>query len=125
MKKVNVLLIFLTTIFSQYSYAHGGNAHSHSTREQVAWEKIKAGALIVDTRTASEYNEKSLPNAINIPYQNIVMAFKSREIPKDRVVVFYDRSGNRSAKALFSLRVHGYKNLHNGGGLEALLKAKP
>jgi len=125
MKKINVLLLLLTAIFSQYSNAHGGSEHSHSTREQVAWEKIKDGALIIDTRTTKEYTEKSLTNAINIPYQNIVAAFKSRQIPKDRSVVFYDRSGNRSAKALLSLRVHGYTNLHNGGGLEALLTAKP
>jgi len=125
MRLIALLLIMLSTVYSQDSYAHGDDKHTHFTREQVAWQKISQGALLIDTRTASEHSEKSLSSAINIPYQDIVEKFKLLEIRKDRDVVFYDRSGNRSGKAIINLRKAGYTNLHNGGGIDALLTAKP
>ncbi|NRA55549.1 MAG: rhodanese-like domain-containing protein [Gammaproteobacteria bacterium] len=95
------------------------------SREQKTWQLIEAGALIVDARTAQEYAAGHLEGAINIPFDVAVSLFKTLDISKNRDIVLYCRSGNRSGMAFESLTKAGYTNLHNGGGLNAILAAKP
>ena len=113
--KIIVLLlsIFTTTI-----------AQAGDDRERQAWQLIDQGALIIDARTAQEYAQGHLAGAINIPFDVAVSQFKALEIRKDRSVVLYCRSGNRSGKALAALKNAGYKVLHNGGGYNDLQAAK-
>jgi phage shock protein E len=125
MKIILALLMLSTTLLPPISYAHGGEDHKHLTREQVAWQKSAQGALIVDVRTAQEYGQQQIANAINIPYKKIVKQFKALEVRKDRIIVLYCRSGNRAGKAIMSLRKAGYTNLHNAGGINDFLAAKP
>ncbi|MEH6822701.1 MAG: rhodanese-like domain-containing protein [Motiliproteus sp.] len=93
------------------------------SREQKAWSLIEQGALIIDVRTTEEYAAGHLPNALHIPYQQIAQQFAQLEVRKDRSVVLYCRSGNRSGKAYSALESSGYSALHNAGGLMALVKA--
>ena len=88
---------------------------------KVAWNKIEAGALVVDVRTPDEFAQGHLPNAINIPYQQINSAFSQQKIAKDRSVVVYCRSGNRSGIANQMLVSEGYTNVYNGGGYQVLM----
>jgi len=124
MLKIKLLLAGLALIASSAAFGHGDEKHSHQTREQVAWQQIDHGALIIDARTAQEYAQGHLSGAINIPFDVIVAQFDTLEIRKDRKVVLYCRSGNRSGKALASLKQAGYSNLHNGGGFTGLMKVK-
>ncbi|MEH6472855.1 MAG: rhodanese-like domain-containing protein [Halopseudomonas sp.] len=91
------------------------------SREQQAWSLIQQGSLIIDVRTTEEYAASHLPNALHIPYQQIEKQFALLEIRKDRPVVLYCRSGNRSGIAYSILQDAGYTALHNGGGIGALL----
>ncbi|MGS0827548.1 rhodanese-like domain-containing protein [Shewanella sp. 0m-8] len=88
---------------------------------KVTWQKIEAGALVVDVRTPEEFAQGHLPNAINIPYQQIDSAFAKQQIAKDRSVVVYCRSGNRSGIANKMLVGEGYTNVYNGGGYQMLM----
>lgn len=90
-----------------------------------AWAKIEAGAMVVDVRTAEEYAEGHLDNAINIPFETIAAEFAKRNIAKDTPVVVYCRSGRRSGIANESLVNAGYLEIYNGGGYESLASAKP
>ncbi|MFT6915655.1 MAG: phage shock protein E [Motiliproteus sp.] len=92
------------------------------SREQQAWSLIDQGALIIDVRTTAEYADNHLPQALHIPYQQIKKQFAQLEIRKDRAVVLYCRSGNRSGIAYKTLKSQGYSALYNGGGLKELLK---
>ncbi|GIU27785.1 rhodanese-like domain-containing protein [Shewanella sp. MBTL60-007] len=91
---------------------------------KVAWQKIEAGALVVDVRTPEEFAQGHLPNAINIPYEQINTAFSNKQIAKDRSVVVYCRSGNRSGIANQMLVREGYTNVYNGGGYQMLMSQK-
>ena len=95
------------------------------SRESQAWQLIQQGALIIDVRTTEEYAAAHLPNALHIPYQQIGERFAQLEIRKDRDVVLYCRSGNRSGIAYRMLLEEGYTALHNGGGLRALIQSAP
>lgn len=72
--------------------------------------------LIIDVRSEYEYEKGHLLNAINLPYDDDD-DFKSElnEIIdyKDKTVLVYCRSGNRSEKAAVKLVDNGFKNVKN------------
>jgi len=112
---IMIMVAFLSLTVSQLSWAADKEA-------KIAWDMIDAGALIVDVRTAGEFQAGHLPNAINIPFEQIAATFKARKIAKDKSVVLYCRSGRRSGIAFDTLISEGYTNSYNGGGYETLKK---
>ena len=66
-------------------------------------------------RTADEYRSGYIPGAINISLQELEQ--KLNKIPKDKPVVVYCRSGNRSAHAAQILLAAGYADVYDLGGL--------
>lgn len=93
-----------------------------SQRADAAWELIESGALVVDVRTPEEFAQGHLDNAINIPLNTVETGFA--DIAKDRSIVVYCRSGNRSGMAMESLVKQGFINVHNGGGLSEMQEAQ-
>ena len=85
-----------------------------------ARELIKDGALLVDVRTPSEY-EEHISGAINIPHLQINDRLSEFGSDKERQIVVYCRSGHRSEIAKSMLEKAGYKNVCNGGGYEDLV----
>ena len=76
---------------------------------------IKNGALVVDVRTADEYNSGHFPGALLIPHGEI--GARLGELgAKDRPIVLYCRSGNRSGIALHILESSGFTKAVNAGG---------
>ncbi len=64
------------------------------------------GAIIVDVRTPAEYKTKHIKGAINLPVRELHNSYV--RLPKNKEIVVYCRSGNRSASATKLLRQHGY-----------------
>lgn len=82
-------------------------------------QKQQNGAIIIDVRSAQEYNEGHLNYAKNIPdykiNNNIVNIIQN----KNQEIVLYCESGTRSKKAYKKLTKYGYTNVYNlYGGLE-------
>jgi rhodanese-related sulfurtransferase len=74
--------------------------------------KADAQALFVlDVRTPDEYAAGYVPGAVNIPHDQL--ASRLAEVPKDREVVVYCRSGRRSEIAGQVLSGHGYTKLEH------------
>ncbi|NOI65203.1 MULTISPECIES: rhodanese-like domain-containing protein [unclassified Vibrio] len=111
-KKLTVIVLSLCAFFAQAS-----------ERAEQAWQLIDQGALLVDVRTPQEFADGHLDNAINYPLNTVTTAFNN--VDKNRLIVVYCRSGNRSGQALRYLKQVGYTRVFNGGGLQELLKAKP
>ncbi|MGA7161642.1 MAG: rhodanese-like domain-containing protein [Bacteroidota bacterium] len=81
--------------------------------------RIKAGAKIVDVRTAEEFREEHYPNALNIPVDQIRQRL-SELGEKNASIVLYCASGARSAFAARILKSAGYTDVINAGGLADL-----
>ena len=62
--------------------------------------------VIVDVRTQEEYTSGHVVNAINIPYDEID---ETTDLDKDKTIIVYCRSGNRSGKAFTVLKNLGYE----------------
>ncbi len=82
---------------------------------QVVREKIKAGAKLVDVRTPEEFRGGSYPGAVNIPLQDI--GRRLSELPKNKAVVVFCRSGSRSAMAARAMKKAGFADVVNAGAL--------
>ena len=95
------------------------------SREVRAWNLISMGALLVDARTPEEFASGHLEGAINIPHDQTVARIAEFGSDKDRSIVVFCRSGNRSGQAQGFLEEHGFSSVHNGGGYEPMLAVKP
>lgn len=67
---------------------------------------VAEGATLLDVRTAQEFAAGHLDGAVNIPVDQVEARLP--EIPRDRPVVVYCRSGARSRNAASVLRRSGY-----------------
>jgi phage shock protein E len=65
--------------------------------------------FVLDVRTPQEYAEGHVPGAVNVPHDQL--ASRLDEVPKDRDVVVYCRSGRRSDLAADVLAEHGYQRV--------------
>ena len=68
-----------------------------------------SGALVIDVRETSEYEEGHVPGAVNIPLRTL--GANLDKIPTDRQVYVYCKSGFRAGQALSSLGMLGYDNV--------------
>lgn len=71
--------------------------------------------LLLDVRLPEEFVQEHLPGAVHIPVQ--VLRDHLAELPTDRPVIFYCRSGNRTKKAAEILTQAGYQTLYDLGGM--------
>ena len=78
---------------------------------------IKNGALLIDVRSAGEFQSGHAKGAINIPHDSIDRVVHQHAPEKERAIIVYCRSGNRSSAAKNSLARIGYTNVVNGGTL--------
>jgi phage shock protein E len=81
--------------------------------------------FVLDVRSPEEFKEVHVPGAVNIPYDQ--MAARLAEVPKDKDVVLYCRSGRRAGIAADVLAANGYTRLsHLEGDMPAWLeKGRP
>lgn len=88
---------------------------------------IASGAVVIDVRTADEFADRHLANAVNLPVDELSgrLAELDRLVGGDRTrpVVVYCSAGKRAARAKAQLEAAGYTRVVNGGGLDDLSAA--
>ena len=79
----------------------------------------KAKAIFVDVRTPQEVAQGTVAGSLNIPLQQIQARYS--ELPKDKSLLIFCRSGKRSRAASDFLIQQGYTKVYNvdGGFLAA------
>ncbi|MGE0401416.1 MAG: rhodanese-like domain-containing protein [Kofleriaceae bacterium] len=108
--------------------AHAAPAPTTSARASKdpakAREMIASGAAVLDVRTTDEYAGDHLPQATNIPIQELSSRVAEVEKltggDKSKPLVVYCAAGGRAGKAKTQLEAQGYTNVVNGGGLDDL-----
>lgn len=71
--------------------------------------------VLLDVRTPQEFASGHIPGAINISIDEL--AGRLSEVPQDKPVVLYCRSGNRSNQAAQLLDRAGYTQIYDLGGI--------
>jgi rhodanese-related sulfurtransferase len=69
--------------------------------------------LILDVRSSREYRAGHVPNALNIPHNELVARLSELESATDRPIVVYCKSGHRAGLATSMLGEAGYTDLHH------------
>lgn len=81
-------------------------------------------ALLVDVREPGEYSAGHLLGAKNVPLERLTAGAAELTKKKDRPVILYCDSGNRSAKALAALKGQGFTRAFNlAGGMNGWRQA--
>ena len=113
-------LFVISLLFSALVWAGG----DHAAAEK-AWPMIDDGVLLIDVRSEEQFSDDHIEGAINIDWDDVDGLIKAIGDDKNRPVVLYCRSGNRSGKAIVQLELLGYTHLYNATGLEALKATSP
>jgi rhodanese-related sulfurtransferase len=82
---------------------------------QRARELVESGAVLVDVRRPYEWEAGRIAGAQHIEMNDL--ANNAESVPRDRSVVFYCRSGSRSALAAAAFRQAGWAAYNLEGGL--------
>lgn len=116
MKKIQILIVGLVLGLTTSVYACGvgemtaaGYENAPLTHAYKHWKQGKSTKIpfvFVDVRTPEEYKEGHIPGAVNIPVSEIKA--RMNEVPKDKQVYVYCRSGKRAAKASTILAKAGF-----------------
>lgn len=80
----------------------------------------KEDAVLIDVREMNEIKEGMINNAIHIPLSAINKRLSELDKYKDRAVLVYCRSGNRSGSVCRTLSSRGFDKVYNlAGGIMA------
>jgi rhodanese-related sulfurtransferase len=110
---------------------HKFDTHKTSTFNPIPMKEISApelkslmdenkAPLVVDVRESYETDVSTLPGAVKVPLNNLMVNPEALEIEKHDAVVVYCRSGMRSASAASFLEQNGFQDVTNlRGGISA------
>lgn len=79
------------------------------------------GAVIIDVRSAGEFDQGKIPGSINIPVDRIPIN-SERIKAMNRPVIFCCTSGDRSNQAIQLMKQKGLEEVYNGGNWRHLLR---
>jgi phage shock protein E len=78
--------------------------------------------VVIDVRTAQEFQSGHVEGALNIPHDSIGQDITKAKVNKDDHVILYCKSGRRADLALGTLKGLGFSNIENYGGFEEAQK---
>jgi len=79
---------------------------------------LEQGGRLIDVRSHFEYTQGALKGALNMPLEQF--QYHVENIEKDKPVLLYCRSGQRSEMAKRYLQSLGFADVHNIGGYQQL-----
>ena len=77
-------------------------------------EAMKSGVRLIDVRTEAEYAQAKIEGSTHIPLH--MLPLKLQDLKGSEPIVFYCRSGARSAQACAWLMSQGIENVYNLAG---------
>lgn len=102
---------FFSNIFKSKSYTNINN----DDLENII--KNNKNTLILDVRSVGEFRSGHIPNAKNIPVQELSSKINNLDKYKDDDIVVYCASGGRSSSAANILSKNGFNKVYDLGGI--------
>lgn len=121
--KKNILITMLMIALTLCGCASQGKEDAKTSYKRISAEQAKDmmgekdNYIILDVRTAGEYDGGHIKDAVLLPLDQV--SDKAEDVLKDKeqLVFVYCRSGNRSATAAKELASMGYTNIYDMGGI--------
>jgi adenylyltransferase/sulfurtransferase len=87
------------------------------------WLATDKPVYLVDVREPAEYEIVKIPGSVLIPKGDIISGQALSELPQEKQIVLYCKSGVRSAEALAAVKAAGFKDaVHVYGGVTAWVR---
>lgn len=118
MRKYIIILVSIIMIIGLIGCEEQSMSYTQISMEEalVMMEK-EIDYIILDVRTAEEFAQKHIPDAINIPNETIGSEELAELPDKNQLILVYCRSGNRSKQASEKLVALGYTKIYEFGGI--------
>lgn len=101
----------LSSLMSRLGFGKSASVRTLNSAEFRSEMEQSKSKLLIDVREPAEYKSGFIPGAVNIPLSQLEQRIS--DIPKDRDLLLYCRSGMRSKNAARILLKHGYTRLVN------------
>ena len=112
----------LANLYSCQSQATNKSIGPAALNQQI---KTSTNPVILDVRTAEEFKDGHLPNAINMDYYEDDFKTEMAKLSMGNTYVVYCETGGRSASAAKVMRKAGFQNVVElDGGFSAWVDAK-
>lgn len=97
-----------------------GRGYTTVNKSQLQKILNNSNILIIDVRNPGEFKTGHIPNARNIPVNELSSKLSSLSSYKDSEILVYCASGGRSAKAAYILYKNGFNKVYNlSGGISS------
>src|SRR4030095_3987337 len=77
-------------------------------------EALRRGAIVIDIRTASEFDRGKVPDSINIPIDRININLK-RIVQMKAPIIICSNSDSENERVIEVLKANGVNEIYNGG----------
>ena len=84
-------------------------------------DALLRGGIIIDVRSAAEFDRGKIPGSINIPVDRIPIN-AGRILEMNAPIIFCCTTGDRSNQAIQYMKEKGLKEFYNGGNWHRILK---
>lgn len=113
---IGVLIVIALAV----GFVNGNKNSAESSTEKLTFadvsSEIDGGAILYDVRSPEEYADGHFEDATNFDVENM-LAGSLPDVPKDKKIYVYCRSGNRSSQATSLLESAGFTDINDLGGL--------
>lgn len=82
-----------------------------------AKERLRAGSILLDVRTAAERSRLSIPSSLHIPMHELPARMNELERHRAKEIICYCASGNRSVRTAIRLKEAGFTAANLQGGI--------
>lgn len=110
--------VLILALIAYIAYSRGwifANFKTISASESL--QMIEQGAILLDVRTLAENKVEHIEDSILIPLHELEATISKLQAYKDKDIIVYCRSGNRSVSASRILASHGYRPYNMRGGI--------
>ena len=121
MKKI---VLILTVLLSISVNAQESQADGRRIDVKAFIEKTHKTPILIDVRTPEEYREGTIPGAMSLNIHSKDFKRATEFLPREREIIVFCQSGDRSNEAFEMLKSLGFKNVSQLiGGYEVWRKA--
>jgi len=77
-------------------------------------DALRRGAIVIDIRTAAEFDREKVSDSINIPIDRININLR-RIVQMNRPIIICSNSDSENERVIDVLKANGVREIYNGG----------
>ena len=117
--QIIIYILLALILFTVIKKAINKSKVKHYNADEINNKMKNRSVLLLDVRTESERKARHIKGSLHIPLNQLNSRAEELKKFKDKEIVCYCRSGNRSLSAALLLQKNGYNAANLKGGISA------